>query len=405
MNYMSSNRNRDYIRRRKRMRWTVVILIILIVICAALGVLAYTSVPYETIDLCNFAVVDFGGYDSAGTAEVMADDMAIDALLAKVKNDYSEAPIHTSEPNDEDYLKFRQSLSFAIDKTEGLSNGSKITMSCTYDKELAKSLKIEVNSVTREIIVGGLPSVTELTVDQLFEGLQVSFSGVSPNLTISMVNTSENPFVRKVAFEIIDPKELYRTGDIVRVRANYSDDLTMQTQYVLNASPDECVREYVANAQAEYVMSATDLPAGIVREAVEAGKRAFTDANEYGVRIFCEANLVPVYINKKATFVYGTPNFVSAYFKTIYPEKAGALGYDYNDLDVIYSVVISQADGVACTAYAAVRFSNIIKNDDGTYSYDFSNPQLLSESYYSERVKRNVTDAYANTHSAERVYP
>ena len=147
------------------------------------------------------------------------------------------------------------------------------------------------------------------------------------------------------------------------------------------------------------------LPPDLLKKAIEAGKSAFTDANEYGVRIFCEANLVPVYINKKATFTYGKVNYVSSYFKTVFPEKAGDLGLSYNDLDIIYDVRISQADGTACTAYGAVRFSDIIKNSDGTYTYDLSSPQLLSVSFYSARVKKNVVDSYANTHNVERIYP
>ena len=112
-----------------------------------------------------------------------------------------------------------------------------------------------------------------------------------------------------------------------------------------------------------------------------------------------------MYVNKKATFSYGSPNYVSSYFKAVFPEKAGELGLAYNDLDIIYDVKLSQADGVACTAYGAVRFSDIIKHSDGSYSYDFSSPQLLSVSYYSARVKKNVVDSYANSYTIERVSP
>ena len=178
-----------------------------------------------------------------------------------------------------------------------------------------------------------------------------------------------------------------------------------ETGYAVAVSEEECVREYTATSDSSYIKSASDLPADIIREAIQAGKKAFTDANEYGVRIFCEANLVPVYINKKATFTYGTPNYVSSYFKSVFPEKAGELGLSYNDLDIIYDVVISQADGKSCTAYGAVRFSDIIKNSDGSYSYDFSSPQLLSVSYLSSRVKANVVDSYKKSHEIERVSP
>lgn len=403
---MGKNSNKyssGYIRRRRRMRWIISIVVLLVLFVGALFYRAMLSLPYESMDLCNLAIIDFGGYNTAGTAEVLVDDMAVDALLANLKSDYEEAKVHTTEPNDEDYLKFRQSLQFSLDKTEGLSNGSVVTINCEYDRQLAKILKLEVTNISRQITVGGLPTVTKLTADQLFEDLELTFTGVSPNLTIHMKNNSNNPLISKMGFEIIDAKENYAAGDTVVVKANYSEEMMAQTQYIVDADPSECVHEYVATSDAEYVRYSSDLPSYIIDEAVAAGRGAFTDANAYGVRIFCEAHLVPVYINKKATFNYGTPNFVSAYFKTVFPEKAGNISYDYNDLDIIYSVVITQADGVACTAYAAVRFSNIIKHDDGTYEYDFSNPTILSESYYSSRVVKNVTDSYVMSHDVERV--
>lgn len=392
-----------YIRRRRRERIIILALISVLIFIGVLVVRSVVSLPYETIDICDLAEVEFSGYNGAGTAVVTVNDGEVDNLLIKVKSDYEDATFHNTEPGDEDYLKFRQSINFSLDSANGLSNGSVVNMVCTYDRELAELLKIDVPVNSRQITVAGLPDVRPISVDELFEDLSVSFSGISPNIEVSMHNTSENPFIQKVGFEIIEPKEYYAVGDIVSIKANYNEEMTMETKYTVDASPEECVREYEVTANAKYIQSASELPTSIVEEAISAGRNAFKDANEYGVRIFCEANLVPVYVNKKATFVYGTPNLVSAYFKTILPQKAGELGYNYNDLDIIYSVVITQADGVACTAYAAVRFSNIIKNDDGTYEYDFSSPKILSESYYAARVKKNVTDSYVSTYEIEKI--
>lgn len=401
---ITRKQNREKLIRRRRARIVVLVLVLLFVFVGFLATRIIAAMPYESVDLCNFATIEFGGYNTAGTAMVEPDEVVIDALLAKVKQDCNDAIFHNSTPNEEDYLKFKQSLGFSIDKQAGLANGSVITMNCTYDKKLAKSLKIEVTNVSRQVTVGGLPTVTTISKEQLFENLEVSFSGVSPNLMVYMSNNSTNPFISKVGFAIVEPKDYYANGDVIRVRANFSDGLTQETNCIVDTPMEECIKEFTVECDSEYITKSVDLPANILAEAVDAGKRAFVDANEYGVRIYCEANLVPVYINKKATFVYGTPKYVSSYFKSIRPDKVGTMGYDYNDLDIIYSVVISQADGVTCTAYAAVRFMNIIKNADGSYEYDFSDPKILTESYFSDRVKKNVTDNYVNTHEVERVY-
>lgn len=395
--------NREYIRQKRRTRIVILVLVLMFFFIGALVARAMISMPYESVDLCSLARINIGGYNTAGTAEAVINDEAVDALLSKVKKQHDGAGLGSSKPEGDLYIQFRQSLGFTLDKTEGLSNGSVLQLNCTYDKELADELKIEVTKIQTEVNISGLPTVSVIRRERLFDDLEVSFSGVSPNLVISMKNNSDHPFIGHIGFEILNPKEFYSDGDEVIVRANFNEDLTEQTHFVVDSPVQDCVKCYFAEANSEYVSSSSDLPSYIVDEAINAGKGAFTNANEYGVRIFCEANLVPVYVNKVATFQYGMPQFVSAYFKTVFPQKAGELGLNYNDLDIIYSVVITQADGVSCTAYAAVRFSNIIKNDDGSYSYDFSNPTILSESFYSARVKKNVTDSYYSTHDVEKI--
>lgn len=398
------SRNTMAYRRRKKKAKIVLTIICLVVLLVVFMVgMTVVAMPYESVDLCDLAVVEYTGYNTAGEAVATMDDEKVVELMATLKEDYNDATFHNKKPSDEDYLKFRQSLNVSIDKAVGLSNGSVINLTCSYDEDLAKLLKLDIDCASTQITVGGLPTVTKLSVDQVFEDLEVDFTGVSPNLTMTMVNNSTNPLIRQMGFEIQNPKEFYAQGDVVTVAARFTDEQCMETQYIVDAPIEECVREYEVNANSKYIDDASQLPSSLIEEAITEGKRAFKDANEYGVRIFCEANLVPVYINKKATFEYGNPNVVSAYFKTVFPEKAGNISNDYNDLDIIYSVVITQADGVSCTAYAAVRFSNIIKNDDGTFTYDFSNPKILSESYFAARVKKNVTDSYANTHDIEKV--
>ncbi len=405
---MASRRNvRRRVGARRRRRRTIIVLIfaLLFVFCLLLILKASLSLPYESVDMTSFVKAEFTGFNNDGTVTLSTDDEALDKLLAAVKEEHDSSWFGSGDVEDTDYAKFRQSLSFYTPATGGLSNGDLISVSANYDRQLAQKLKIKVASDKGNLTVEGLQNVMKIPVDAVFADLDVSFSGVSPSLEIQIANNSTQPLVSKMIFEVINPKEYYAAGDLVKIHAVYTEEMCKETGYIVDTPSDECVHDFTAKADSEYVKSAAELPSSIISEAIAAGKSAFTDANEYGVRIFCEANLVPVYINKKATFTYGTPNFVSAYFKTVFPEKAGNLGISYNDLDIIYDVVISQADGKACTAYGAVRFSNIIRNSDGSFSYDFSSPQLLSVSYMSARVKSNVVDSYKKSHEIERVGP
>ena len=383
----------------------VLIFAMLLILCVFIIMKVSLSLPYETVDIMDLAKVEYSGFNGDGRASVSVDDEAVDRLLASVKQEHDESHFGGGDIEDVDYANFRQSLSFSIPMNTGLSNGQTVNIISTCDTALADKLKIEVKNGNRETTVSGLPEVTRIPLDEVFSGLNVAFDGISPAITVSLQNSSTQPLVSKMIFEIVDAKEYYSAGDTIKIHATYTDEMCLETGYTVDTPVDDCVREYPVTSDSSYVTKSSDLPSKIINEAISAGKKAFVDANEYGVRIFCEANLVPVYVNKKATFTYGSPNYVSSYFKSVFPEKAGELGLAYNDLDIIYDVKLTQADGVSCTAYGAVRFSDIIRNEDGSYTYDFSNPQLLSVSYYSARVKKNVVDSYANSYNIERVYP
>ncbi len=392
-------------RRRRRRRIIILIFALLFILCTFVIMRAVISLPYASVNLADLARVEYSGYNNDGVASVSVDDDAVDELMTKLKDEYDSAWFHTSDAGDADYAAFRQSLDFKLSQSAGLSNGDTVEVIASCNRELADKLKLDITANTGESVVEGLRNVTKLSADEVFKDLEVSFTGTSPMLEISIANNSPHPFIQTMAFEIADAKEYYTEGEEVTIRAHYTEEASMEYGYITDGEEEGCEKGFVAHSDSAYITNVADLPKDIIRKAVDAGKGAFGDANEYGVRIFCEANLVPVYINKKATFTYGTPNYVSSYFKTVFPEKAGELGLSFNDLDIIYDVTISQADGKACTAYAAVRFSNIIRNSDGSYTYDFSDPQILSESYYSARVKKVVVDSYLSTHNVERVNP
>ena len=406
---MGSDRSRKKHRvgvvRRRRRRIIILIFALLFVLCGLIVMVAASSLPVATVSLADLARVEYSGFNGDGFATAFIDDAAVDKFLSGIKKDHERSWLGSRDIDDADYAKFRQSLSFSVTRATGLSNGDTINVIGRCDEKLARKLKLEIDNSSGSFTVEGLSDAKMVTVDEVFGGLEVSFEGISPAVTVALQNTSRHPLIKKMTFVLEDPKRVYASGDTIAVRAQYTDEMCMDCGFTVEVPAEECVREYVVSTDSEYVRSASDLPKGFVKEAVEAGKRAFVDANEYGVRIFCEANLVPVYVNSKATFTYGKINYVSSYFKSVFPEKAGELGLAYNDLDIIYDVRISQADGVSATAYAAVRFSDIIRNADGSYTYDLSSPQLLSESYFSERVKKNVVDSYRTSYEVERVDP
>jgi hypothetical protein len=286
---------------------------------------------------------------------------------------------------------------------DDLKNGDTFTISYLYDEELAKRLRINVDDSEATYTVEGLTDGIPLSVDDLFKDIEVSFLGISPDLTMLITNKSSNPLIRKLVFNAVEYKEKYTEGETIRVKCYFNENEKLDDTYYIDASSDECVREYTVVSEAGYVTSLDQIPSSIISEAFEAGKKAFVDANEYGVRIFCEANLVPVYINQKATFRYLSPRIVAAYFKAVNPDEAGKLGNDYNELDLVYEVPITQADGVTCNCEAVVRFSDFVIKKDGSIDYDFSNPSIMSASHNNSSIHKNVVTRYEDTYSIEKL--
>ncbi len=390
--------------RRQRRRIQIIFRVVLICALLIVGVIAAKEfLPYETMNISEYYTVSYEGYNTKGTARLTLNKEAVDATIAKVKEDYEASLIHIQECTDADYESFENSLQVNIQNGENLSNGGTFSVSYSFDEALAKKLKIKVVSNKKEITVSGLTTAAVLTKEEVFKDIEVRFDGISPNISMEIINNSSNEFVRNMVFNPEVFKAYYATGDVVKIRAYFSEEESLKQHYVVDTPSEECVMEYTVEGTDEYVTSAAELTDELVKEAAEAGKEAFVNANEYGVRIFCEANLVPVYVNKKATFEWLKPTLLSVYFKSVKPEAAGQNGNNYNDLDLIYFVKITQADGVTCDAEAVVRFSNIIKRSDGTFEYDFSNAKIISASYSNSSIVKNVVGRYEDTYNIEKL--
>ena len=385
-------------------KWLLLLLIpIFAAIVGAGWYVVANATPGDTLVLADYFEVSYEGYNNSGRVRmVRKDDMLFDEVDA-IRLAQKEGLIANKAVANDEYLQFAAGIAAMIDNNDNLTNGDRFTVSYLYDKELAKRLRINVDDTETSHTVEGLTNASPLTVDDLFKDLSVEFSGISPNVELTITNNSTNPLVQSLVFKPVEYKETYTAGETVTIRCYFNENERLSDFYYIDTPAEECVRDYVVGGTEQYVTSLDQIPAEVIKEAFEAGKKAFVDANEYGVRIFCEAHLVPVYINQQATFRYLSPSLIAAYFKSVNPEEAGKNGNDYNTLDLIYSVSITQADGVTCKCEAVVRFNNFIQNTDGSISYDFSDPSIMSASYSNSAIHKNVVTRYEGTYSIEKL--
>ena len=389
-------------RRRRRIRITVLTSVFIVLTIAAV-LLFKLSLPYETWNLSQFYNISYGGYNTEGTVELSLNEEELDKAIDKLKVDYQYSLIHLKACNNEDYEAFKSSIQASVSAPKHLSNGSTVVISYSYDKELADKINLDVIGNDTTETVSGLISATKLSKEDIFKDLSVTFSGISPNVTMTITNNSPIPFLQNMVFNPVEIKDCYSLGEEIAIRAYYSKEEALNQHYSIDIDSEGCIEYYTVTSDSAYLSDASKLAQSVVDEAIASGYEAFTNANEYGVRIFCEANLVPVYINKQATFEWAKESFRSAYLKCVRDEYAGLNGNHYNDLDIIYEATLTQANGVNCHCYAVVRFSDLIVNSDGSVTYDFSNPKIMSADYKIDSIHKTVATNYEGTHTVTKI--
>ncbi len=390
-------------RRIRRIRVTVAVIVLFIVL-VALFLASRLYLPYETLDPSDLFTVTFTGYHGKGELSCTLDPEKSEAFLTKVKQDYREALLHLQHPAESDYDAFEKSLTADVSKTEGLSNGETVNITCHFDEALAKKLNIKAETVTKAVTVEGLPEVTVYSAEDLFTGLRVTFTGISPALSITIENTATDPFLKTVSFVPLEQKETYENGETVQIRACFDADAALAQNCVVEAEPESLVTEVTVTSDAAYLSDALLLPQSLVESLALDGLETFTDhANEYGVRIFCEAHLVPVYVNKQPSFTFEHPTFRSAYFKVANPDYRGKNGTHYNDLDLVYEVTLKQSNGVTCPCYGVVRVSDLVLHADGSITYAEDMPQLVSADYSIDSIHKTVVTMFESTHSVTNI--
>lgn len=288
------------------------------------------------------------------------------------------------------YEAFFDTVKVESDKNSNLANGDEIVLSYTYDASIAKAYHLRVFAEDKHIIVSDLIDPTVLSVDDIFEGVSLIYEGISPLVTATL--NVENKWNGLVTYEVVDAKEYYNVGDPIVVRALYEEAVLADYNYVTEMSSDVCVKEFTVTDVDRYADKVEDITEDMLASLKKEAFSLFTDANEYGMRIFCDAGLMPVYINGKTTFSWNSPSYISSYLRVLKPENRGKVGASANEVMLCFETMISQADGKACRAEVIIMFTDIIIRRDGTVDLNLSSGDLISADRRDSHIKAIVSD-------------
>ncbi|MBQ7260815.1 MAG: hypothetical protein IJR19_05580 [Lachnospiraceae bacterium] len=390
-------------RKRRTAVWIVAVLILIFLGAGIAAVFIMSGREYATIRLKDYYFKTYSGYNGRGSIELRFDEGRFNEKIQEALENYEKSLIKDKDIGEEDYRRLVTTLAVKAPPERSLSNGDTAVIRYACDFDLASRLNIRIEGREEEIKVSGLKEARKVTVSELFQDVELVLEGDSPKISVRVVNNSEDEFIRDVVFNPVELKDYYAIGDVVTVRAYFSDAECLKRMITVEKPSEECVKEYRIEDMNEYLSQASDIPREVLREACEAGKSAFSDANTWGVRVFIEAGLVPVYVNKQATFRWLEPSVSKMYFKTVKDSEAGKSGNHYNDLDIVYNCDMTQADGVTTSVRAVVRFSDLIKQPDGTIGYDFSSPSIVSASHIAGNITKVVVDYFADDYYIEEI--
>ena len=189
---------------------------------------------------------------------------------------------------DEKYGAFYETVSVDFSKSSGLTNGDEVTISFNYDKSVAKNYNLKVKANDMHYTVNGLVAATPVSENDLFEGLDINFEGIAPLATASL-DTSNTKCKDVVTYQIIDEKEYYDAGETIRVRAVFDEADLEELDYKATTPSEECIKEYIVEDVDRYITDTDQITDEMMASLKKEALTLFTDANEYGMRIFCDA--------------------------------------------------------------------------------------------------------------------
>ena len=187
------------------------------------------------------------------------------------------------------------------------------------------------------------------------------------------------------------------------MKASFSEEDAVLNNYITTGREEDTIHEYSIDVQERYLTDSSLLTSDIIKTMNQTAASLFSDANEYGLRIFSEANLMPEWTNGKTTFQWSNPRLISAYFNTLKPEHYGNNILHFNDVKLVYLVTLSQANGTACEAEAVVRFNNLMQNPDGSLDLSLDSAKLIAASYKNSHIVNLVNDEYHDEYESEKL--
>lgn len=158
--------------------------VIMFVTILAATLFCMTACGKVALNPAEGMVVTFQGADGSGTAHLDFPDNDgtpnyMNTVLESKKIDVNDLV---------SWLALDQAITYDVEPSSGLSNGDTVTVTINVNESVLENLDLSAEPSTTTFTVSGLQEVVEIDA---FENFEVSFSGISPAVTVEHIKSQE----------------------------------------------------------------------------------------------------------------------------------------------------------------------------------------------------------------------
>lgn len=318
------------------------VFIALLAIIIIIGIVIYN----HRFDVRNYITVSYVGANDYASPEFSVDKEGLKNALIGDKTDANVLSAINSLVN---------SIEVSSEATD-LSNGDKFEINISYDKSYEEAAGVKLNLTKYSIRVEGVSSGTKIS---LFDNIEVTFQGISPEATVLITNNSEDEYLQSLTFEA-DKTTNISFGDTVIVSCKESYEDIARHGYLV----DSLEASYTADKLGEYINGVEDIDINVINEIVEESKKAITTkTSDTTFRMLYKATANKDYLKQANVETASDIKLVSKYLLA-----NGTNGSDYNNiLILIFSATISN-ESASETVYFAFSYYNSYITVDNQFS-------------------------------------
>lgn len=334
-----------------------------LLIAGTLGCMTLSGCGEKKIDLSNYVQTSFSGINMKGKAEVSLNYEAITSAISG----------KLSLSNISDAAELAYSLGVTPNQSEYLKNGDEISIACKYDNEIAKRFGIRFTYSEQKVKVSGLTEAQAISGKDLLEKANIVYEGISPYAN-AYIETEDNPYSDFVYY-YLDKNYDIKEGDELK--------LTVE------------VDEYTAEEQG-YVVIGDDLTKTIVVDSLPAYATIYDEVNAEDLTAIKNQAKDVLEAWKAQNSSSWTSYSGDAPLRTVFMCSKTEDNYTRNRMIFFYQLT-AKSSSKETAYYIGIGLDNIIKNADGTNSYNLNDIEVYgrAEGYtelYNDLVKTRVAE-------------